>query len=374
MADQTESIVSDRSDRSSKARSSRSVDKNTTSVESTSKCSGDLLPKNKKDEMKKMIKRGGKAEFKDTTNAAKIVEPRQTTRRNEVSTKMHDKYSPCAKCCGVIPNEVKALQCESCAEWNCLFCTAMPESVYDAIMDNNIPNFIWTCDKCVNAVPTIKNLTSMLQGVKQEQEDSRSQMKEFHTRVEKVEESIDVKLQSAIDDYRNRESRKLNVILHNIPEPTAEQATDRKAEDKEQIADMIENGLPLEPIETHSIIRLEKKIEGKARLTKVTLDSVKNKRDVLNNAKNVRNSSTWGRVYITPDLTPRERDANKILREELKKRRDDGETGLFIRRGKILHTQQERGSEGKRSTNMAASENLCSKQKEDQSWGSAHCK
>lgn len=106
MADQTDSLVSDRS---SRARSSRSVDKDTTSVESTSNCSGDLLPKNKKDEMKKMKKKGGKAESKDTTNAAKIVEPRQTTSRNEVSTKMHDKDSPCAKCCGVIHNEVKAL-------------------------------------------------------------------------------------------------------------------------------------------------------------------------------------------------------------------------------------------------------------------------
>ena len=70
----------------------------------------------------------------------------------------------------------------------------MPEPVYDAIMDNHVPNFIWTCDRCVNAVPTIKNLASMLQGVKNEQEGSRKQMNELNMRVKRLKESSDSKV------------------------------------------------------------------------------------------------------------------------------------------------------------------------------------
>ena len=261
---------------------------------------------------------------------------------------------PCAKCDGVIHDLVKALQCEFCSEWVCLHCTEMPEPVYDAIMDNNIPNFIWTCDRCVNAVPTIKNLTNMLQGVKQEQEESRVQMNQLNTRVERLEESIDDKVQKAIDNYREREARKFNVIIHNICEPTSEEAADRKVEDREQVVDMIENGLDVEQVEIQSIVRLGKKIEGKSRLTKVTLDSVKSKRELLNNAKKLRNSEKWGRVYITPDLSPHEREENKKLREELRKRRNEGESGLVIRRGKII--QQESSGDGDVVASAAASQ------------------
>jgi len=41
-------------------------------------------------------------------------------------------------------------------------------------------------------------------------------------------------------------------------------------------------------------------------------------------------------VYINPDLSIRERNAQKELREELKRRKDAGETHLKIIRGKIV--------------------------------------
>ena len=146
--------------------------------------------------------------------------------------------------------------------------------------------------------------------------------------------------QTAIDDYREREARKCNVILHNIPEPTSEQADGRKLEDSEQVSDMFQSGLEVDQVQIQSIVRLGKKIQGRARLTKVTLDSVKSKRELLNNAKKLRSTEKWERVYITPDLSPREREENKKLREELKKRRDEGETGIVIRRGKIVCVQE----------------------------------
>ena len=118
--------------------------------------------------------------------------------------------------------------------------------------------------------------------------------------------------------------------------------------------DMIENGLDVEQVEIQSIVRLGKKIEGKSRLTKVTLDSVKSKRELLNNAKKLRNSEKWGRVYITPDLSPHEREENKKLREELRKRRNEGESGLVIRRGKII--QQESSGDGDVVASAAASQ------------------
>ena len=156
----------------------------------------------------------------------------------------------------------------------------------------------------MNAVPTIRNLSKMLQGVKEEQIDSREQMKKLNTRVERLEESIDDKVQSAVDEYRARETRKTNVIIH-IPESECEEAADRRKEDNDAIEDLIHNGLDLDQVKLESIVRLGKKVEGKARLTKVQLDTVKNKRDALS-AKTLRNTGSWSRVYVTPDLSPKE--------------------------------------------------------------------
>ena len=50
----------------------------------------------------------------------------------------------------------------------------------------------------------------------------------------------------------------------------------------------------------------------------------------------IRECTSWSNVYISPDLTPKEREANRRLREELKNRKDAGEKNLMIKRGKIV--------------------------------------
>ena len=39
--------------------------------------------------------------------------------------------------------------------------------------------------------------------------------------------------------------------------------------------------------------------------------------------------------FITSDMTRKEGDINQKLRKELKQKRDNGETGWFIRNGKL---------------------------------------
>ena len=59
----------------------------------------------------------------------------------------------------------------------------------------------------------------------------------------------------------------------------------------------------------------------------------------MRNAKNLRNSNTYKKVFISPDLLPKEREVNKLLHQELKRRKEAGEVNLIIRRGKIISKQ-----------------------------------
>ena len=76
--------------------------------------------------------------------------------------------------------------------------------------------------------------------------------------------------------------------------------------------------------------------QGKTRLLIVTLDTPGVKQEILGMAPQLRGSDKWGNIYITPDLTPAEREAARKLREELTVRRAAGETNLVIRKGRIV--------------------------------------
>ena len=58
---------------------------------------------------------------------------------------------------------------------------------------------------------------------------------------------------------------------------------------------------------------------------------------VIGRAKRLRNAGEeFRRVLIVPDLTVREREEDKKLRDELRRRRDNGERRLFISKGEIV--------------------------------------
>ena len=48
----------------------------------------------------------------------------------------------------------------------------------------------------------------------------------------------------------------------------------------------------------------------------------------------------WKDIFISPDLTPNEQQASKVLCDELKKRRHQDETDLIIWNGKIIQRQR----------------------------------
>ena len=263
----------------------------------------------------------------------------------------------CSKCDGIIDSNTRAMCCEFCGKWTRCYCTGLPEKVYDMILDNEIPNFIWSCDPCVNTIPTIKNLGKVLHEVRTEQKVCKEDITQLNTKVDKIENSIDDKIREAIDDYQDRENRKCNVIMHNVRESKKEEPKERAHDDSRLIMAMFDEELNLPFTEVKAVVRLGKKIPGKHRLTKVTLDSVKAKRDVLANAKKLHDSESWKRVFITPDLSPKERQKNKDLREELQRRMEEGEENLVTRRGQIVKIgTSSTASPGRKSYQVASGE------------------
>ena len=123
----------------------------------------------------------------------------------------------CSKCNGTINESTKALRCEFCSSWTCLHCTNIPGPLYDLMLTKEIPNFLWTCDSCIHALPTITKLGKTLQSVRDDQTQCKEDIIKLTEKVDDLEVTIDDKVQDALDNYKDHEARKCNIIIHNLP-------------------------------------------------------------------------------------------------------------------------------------------------------------
>ena len=137
------------------------------------------------------------------------------------------------------------------------------------------------------------------------------------------------------DDFIDRDRRKNNLVVHNLPEAEGGSLEERSTRDRKLFQEVMKESFRLNVTVARSF-RAGKSVNGRARLLIVTLETPGVKQEVLRMAPQLRSSDKWGNIYITPDLTPAEREAARKVREELAARRKSGETNLTIRRGRIV--------------------------------------
>jgi len=131
-----------------------------------------------------------------------------------------------------------------------------------------------------------------------------------------------------IDKYLNRERRKCNLIVRNLPEPQGQSAC--KDLDIKSFKEIINSELEIDPnsIEVVKAIRVGNQTK-KPRLLLVTINDEVNRTKILRNAYKLKNSAKWPNLYISADMTLREREIN--LQNELKLRKSNSETNLYIK-------------------------------------------
>lgn len=151
-----------------------------------------------------------------------------------------------------------------------------------------------------------------------------------------LDDKIDKKVQESIKEELDKERRKMNLIVQGIEESQSEIAALRKKHDEDKLAEIMKAiKLEEQPTPTN-ITRLGSKRDDKPRPMRVTVSTFTEKRAILGNAKLLRESTDFSKAYISPDLTPKEREINSKLVQELKSRRKGGEQNIFISKGKIV--------------------------------------
>jgi hypothetical protein len=85
------------------------------------------------------------------------------------------------------------------------------------------------------------------------------------------------------------------------------------------------------------MVRIGRKVNThQPRPLKVMLKRVESRKEVLVRAKVLKDTAEYSKVFITSDLTLKQQDKDRDLRNQLKKIREEGEISAKIKYGKVV--------------------------------------
>lgn len=139
------------------------------------------------------------------------------------------------------------------------------------------------------------------------------------------------------------EARKLNIVVHNIPESKRNQTAEKKQDDEKTLVDIVHETLKVE-VEMGGIVRLGRLKDNnssdqqitKSRPIRFSVKDFDSKRKILSATRVLKDHPSFSGIYFTPDLTQAQRLDGFKLREEKRRREKNGERNLIIRRNKII--------------------------------------
>ena len=100
---------------------------------------------------------------------------------------------------------------------------------------------------------------------------------------------------------------------------------DRSEKDISLFSTMLKEVMKINVVASKSF-RVGKKSHERPRLLIVTLENPACRQDILRGAWQLRDTEQYSNIYITPDLTQKEREEGRKLRDELAVCRRAGET------------------------------------------------
>ena len=242
----------------------------------------------------------------------------------------------------------KAVACDKCDGWIHLSCSNLSPSEYKLLQENSQGegkgSIKWHCQLCEEDLKTltanpfdiilkqsnhIEILTYQVKILQKGLTEVLNTLKGNKTEEKTVEKVVHTQVIEAIDDSKERDEKKTNIILFNVPEPSTKEAKAEKEEDLTSINKIIKETSPDEddftPLETSSITRLGGRREGSARPRpiRVTLDSTEAKWTVVRRAKNLKKVDAFKDITIQSDKTKKELNNDRKLKADCNQKRKE---------------------------------------------------
>ena len=170
--------------------------------------------------------------------------------------------------------------------------------------------------------------------LEQRQVNMEEKQEAINKRLDELESSgIENKIKEALAEQKERDIRKLNIMVFGLPESDRETADDRHTENLDRVLNIASTVMEIENARmmfAAKPIRIGIRNPGKCRPLRLTVDSVDSKKKIIEAARlKVKNcdDELVKNVYFHPDLTKKQRneafarrESKRLLEEEKKTR------------------------------------------------------
>lgn len=254
-----------------------------------------------------------------------------------------EKPEDCGKCGKKVTADQESLECEICRQPFHIKCEGINKSQYKQQMANkkgkkssHFPFHCTTCSRTASnwmrqmtivekqyqamklKVDKIEKEKADKVEVKKLKQEIKEEVNELRESVKKLEENPGpscINTDDVIQEVREQEERRNNLVLFNVEESKSHDTGDRIKHDKEEVKEIARIcNVSIRRDEVLKAVRLGKKGENSRPLV-VKLSSEDKKRDMLKNADKLGRSK-YKKVGLQQDLTPKQKEKEKELKEE----------------------------------------------------------
>lgn len=252
-------------------------------------------------------------------------------------------------CCGLDGLTQMPINKLLAKKWKCPRCFKLAEDIQPAqtmktqLSEETVSEIIAVVNSTVEE--NLKTLLSQ-ENLNQDAEDSESNEDPYRPvnrrrRNRRRHESI----QEAIQEQREEEvlidKKKDNLIIYGMPESETENKKEEMLEDYRRIEKVYSGKVELQKEDIVHMTRIGTKDEEKTRPIQITLANQTKRKELLTKNMNLKllEDDLSTPIYVSPDRTRKQREADKILREELKRRKVTN-PNLVIRNNQIVPFRQ----------------------------------
>ena len=168
--------------------------------------------------------------------------------------------------------------------------------------------------------------------------------KEQNTETERAITSISKGIETLHTKISDEAEKKLikekanNVCVFNLPESPKSDQNEAIKDDIAMVKKIIDPNSEIKKEDVQCVYRMGVKSSDKIRTLVIKFHNIETRRKVLSlrNLFYEAENKPKVKIFIAPDRTPKQREEHKKVYEELKKRKEKGETDLYIKNGEIL--------------------------------------
>ena len=261
----------------------------------------------------------------------------------------------CGSCDKIFARSEANIECNACKRKYHAECTQLNDEEFNVLSSSR--KLKWFCPLCDDDVGNLLTNFEKFRKVSIEIEKMKSENEARLADIEKrlvlcengktdlnVQKEIEQQIKKTSEEDQEEatliKSKEQNLVYFDLPESANESTSDRMKHDFKLLNEAYAN--KMEHKDISNLFRVGRKSENKNRPLVVKFASLETREKFLKSSGDlkIKCGNAIKPVYMSIDRTQKQREAHKILVEQLKRRRATGEQNLAIRGDKIVKVFQ----------------------------------